>query len=248
MTHLIIMASFSTYAISAAFLSSTIFINYHFNCPFLDIYILCSLQWYIVSLQYCKLILCSLFPHPLEFFYMPVTQLRYYNIRVLTPHLNNSKYLVKFISYSMEFTTFQDLVLSLYHIRLIFCFDLCYPHLHVHLCPNGRASLSMRHSVRDVNHASAVVHFGMWGRPVTHKVDDPKGPESFMGDRSGRLVTEMYCATEALTGRRDPVGAGISSLRVISGLALLHDSKIRNPGLDYREKNICIYVWFSRLL
>lgn len=102
----------------------------------------------IVMIQYYKLILCFLFPHPLEFFYMPVTQFRYYNIRVLSPHLNNSKYLLKFISCSMEFTTFQDLVLSLYYMRLIFRFDCCYPHLHVHLCPNGRASLSMSHSVR----------------------------------------------------------------------------------------------------
>lgn len=59
----------------------------------------------------------------------------------------------------------------------------------------------MSHSLRDVNHMAAVVHFGI-REPVTHKVDDPKGPECFMGDRSGRLVITVYCATKALTGSR----------------------------------------------
>lgn len=77
---------------------------------------------------------------------------------------------------------------------------------------------------------------------MTHKADDPKGPECFTGDRSGWLATAMYCATETLTGRGDPVRIGVSSLKVLSGLVLLHESKIKNPDPGYREENICIYL------
>lgn len=45
----------------------------------------------------------------------------------------------------------------------------------------------------------------------------------------------MYSSTKASTGR-DEVGAGISSLKVNSGIVLLCDAKIGNPGLGLRGK------------
>ena len=50
-----------------------------------------------------------------------------------------------------------------------------------------------------------------------------------------RLVPAMYSSTKALTGR-DEVGAGVSSLKVNSGIVLLRDAKRGNPGLGLRGK------------
>lgn len=59
---------------------------------------------------------------------------------------------------------------------------------------------------------------------MAHKADDPEDPEisweTELPGRHDRLVPAMYFSAEALTGRSYGRGAGVSSFKVNSGLAL----------------------------